>query len=671
VAAAFRCRVGDYQASTALEKLGHLIAGGAAAGFATHLHQQTAAWQTQLDVVGQMVAGITERLPAARDWWLLFEYEIPRRERRPDLILLADDLVFVIEFKVGGTAFTAADEWQTYSYALDLRDFHAESKDRTILPLLVATDALASAINASGAAAQVAPGSVATTRRVNAADLARTVVASYEAVTHDPSRPIDAESWDSSAYRPTPTIIEAAEALFAGHGVADISHAFASNLDVTTGEVVSAIRSSQAGRLRTICFVTGTPGAGKTLTGLNAAHNPTLRAEGRPPAVLLSGNGPLVKIVREALVRDKRRAGVPKGEAARVVKTFVANVHQFLTHHGISDPSRPPPEHAVVFDEAQRAWDARAVAKKHGVPHSEPSLLLQIMERAPEWCTIVALVGGGQEIHNGEAGLAEWGRALAARDQRWRVMAAPDVLVGGASVAGHRLFESAPPSNVDLVESPALHLSVSVRSPRSRLIGQWVNELLSNGSTATIGPAAVAEFPVVLTRDLAAARRWLRERAEAGQRSGLLASSGALRLRAEGIEVSAGFRQGYSYADWFLGGLEDTRASSRLEVAATEFECQGLEVDWAGVCWGDDFVIDPATGRWACRTFRGTTWRKVGRAESRQFVVNKYRVLLTRARRGMVIWVPEGDPSDPTRDPSLLEATAAYLLTNGVAPLSA
>jgi hypothetical protein len=665
VAAAFRCRVGDYQVSTVMEKLGHLIAGGAAAGFATHLHQQTTAWRSQLEVVAQLVSDITARLPAARNWWLLFEYEIPRRERRPDLILLADDVIFVIEFKIGGSSFTAADEWQVHSYALDLRDFHAQSRDRTIVPVLVVTDAPDAGSDCSTGHESPPLGSVVSPRKANARQVAATIFATYASLIHDPEKQINPAAWERSAYRPTPTIIEAAEALFAGHGVADISHAFASNLDVTTDEVVRAIRSSQAGHLRTICFVTGTPGAGKTLTGLNAAHNSALRADGRPPAVFLSGNGPLVKIVREALVRDKRRAGMAKGEAARVVSTFVANVHRFLTQHGITDTSQPPPEHAVVFDEAQRAWDAPAVAKKHGISNSEPSLLLEIMERAPDWCTVIALIGGGQEIHNGEAGLAEWGRALAGRSERWRVMVAPDVLRGGTSVAGQRLFDSAPPANVDLTERTSLHLAVSVRSPRARLLGQWVNELLSNTGVAVTGSAVTSEFPIVLTRDLTSARRWLREHCDAHQRMGLLASSGALRLRAEGIEVSSGFRQGYPYVDWFLGGADDTRSSSQLEVAATEFECQGLEVDWAGVCWGDDFVVDPATGRWACRAFRGKNWRKVAKVESRQFVVNKYRVLLTRARRGMVIWVPLGDASDPTRDPALLDATAAFLSTTG------
>jgi hypothetical protein len=666
VSAAFRCRIGEYQVSTALEKLGHLIAGGAASGFATHLHQQTAAWQSQLHAIGRFAADITARLPAADDWWLLFEYEIPRRERRPDVILLANDVIFVIEFKVGSTSFSAADEWQVYSYALDLRDFHAQSKDREIVPVLVATDASDTVVEALELAHRPAGEWVTPTRRTNASQLAATVAAAYTSVAHDPTARIDPDDWERSAYRPTPTIIEAAEALFAGHGVADISHAFASNLDVTTEAIVQAIRSSHAQGVRTICFVTGTPGAGKTLTGLNAAHNPALREEGRPPAVFLSGNGPLVRIVREALVRDKRKAGMPKGEAARVVSTFVANVHRFLTHYGIGDTCQPPAEHAVVFDEAQRAWDARAVEKKHKVLNSEPSLLLEIMERAPEWCTVIALVGGGQEIHSGEAGLEEWGRALAARPVRWRVMVAPEVLHGGASVAGHTLFESGTPANVELLDCPALHLAVSVRSPRAKLLGQWVNGLVSNRPEPVLAAASTAEFPIVLTRELPAARQWLRERADAHQRAGLLASSGALRLRPDGIEVSTGFRQGYSYADWFLSGTKDTRSSSWLEVAATEFECQGLELDWTGLCWGDDFVIDPATGLWLCRAFRGTTWKRVGKSEQRQFVVNKYRVLLTRARRGMVIWVPSGSAADPTRDPKLLDATAAYLEANGI-----
>ncbi|HLN26459.1 MAG TPA: DUF2075 domain-containing protein [Gemmataceae bacterium] len=665
----YRCSLGDFNRTSDSEKLGWLSTAAASIGFATQYTKQTGAWQAEIELLGRLATRLLAAIPQSRDWWLLLEYEIPRRGKRPDAVLLAEDLIFVIEFKVGATGFSGDAEWQVISYALDLRDFHLASQSRTILPVLVATAA-------SHEDSPLLLDSLATANCVvrlqrtagnGGADLAKCIASSYQTFHKHEARPIDAEAWASAAYRPCPGIIEAAEQLFAGHQVNDISHAFAHNLTATTDAIREAIDFSEATGTRTICFVTGIPGAGKTLAGLNSVHDPRLRSHGRPAAVFLSGNGPLVKIIRAALVMDRRRSGMNSKEASRTVSTFVSNVHGFLTKYGIKKPDEVPYENAIVFDEAQRAWDARAVEKKHRIAKSEPELVLEIMERSPKWCTVIALVGGGQEIHTGEAGLEAWGNALNARETSWRVMVSPEALHGGGAVAGHRLFDAPPRHHLTIAESPSLHLDVSVRSPRARRIGEWVNTIVSQevaGQKETDSPSF--EFPVVLTRDLETARRWLRSHADGSQRSGLLASSGALRLRAHGIEVSSAFRKGYSYVEWFLKGKEDSRTSSMLEVAATEFECQGLELDWTGICWGGDFLICPDTGQWRFQKFLGSKWRPVKQGKEKRYIANKYRVLLTRARRGMIIWVPHGDPRDPTRDPRSFDATAAFLQGQGL-----
>ena len=665
----FRCRLGGLGSTTSREILGSLISGAAATGFATHRTKQTEAWESEIGLLQRFAERLVSTTPPSRDWWLLLEYEIPRRGKRPDAILLANDLIFVIEFKVGTEQFSGEDEWQVTSYALDLRDFHVASHQRTILPILVATEARADATPSLHdrlvTANLVVPLQRAGGNGGNA--LANCVASSYERFHNTLHAPIDADLWADAAYRPCPGIIEAAERLFSGHHVMEISHAFAHNLDVTSDAIRQAIDSSEAGMARTICFVTGIPGAGKTLTGLNAVHDPRIRADGRPAAVFLSGNGPLVKIIREALVRDRQRSGMTRNQAYRTVSTFVGNVHGFLTNYAVKRPSDAPYEHAIVFDEAQRAWDAGAVKKKHGVSKSEPEMVLDIMERAPAWCTVIALVGGGQEIHEGEAGLAEWGRALNARETPWRVIASSEALRGGGSVAGQQLFEQQPRPHLTLTESNSLHLEVSVRSPRARRIGQWVNAIIAQNSPDPGESGTLSdEFPVVLTRDLHSARRWLRFHADGMQRCGLLASSGALRLRAHGLELSSAFRRAYPYVEWFLGDADDCRSSSMLEVAATEFECQGLELDWTGVCWGGDFVICPDTGWWRFQKLRGTRWQHVRKPATAAYTANKYRVLLTRARRGMVIWIPEGDLSDSTRDPRPFDATAAYFKSRGI-----
>jgi hypothetical protein len=399
---------------------------------------------------------------------------------------------------------------------------------------------------------------------------------------------MELEAWNLSAYRPVPTIVEAAEALYAGHNVREIahSHAGAINLTLTSDRLVEIIQRAQQRREKIACFVTGVPGAGKTLAGLNVVHNPALRKEERPPAVFLSGNGPLVKIVSAAIARDfRRRTNQSDGE--RTASTFIQNVHTFV-RDALDKPDKPPAEHVVVFDEAQRAWNASHHARKTGREESEPETMLSIMDRHSDWAVLIALVGGGQEIHNGEAGLGEWGQALKHRFPHWRASMSPEALDGDSSVAGHKLFADGDRGSVVVEQERVLHLKVNLRSFRALRLTEWVNAVVNGRASeaAAVADQLYAEFPMAITRSLSSARAWLRERARGLRRCGLLASSGALRLRADGLELSSGFRQGNRdlYVHWFLDELPDIRSSNQLEIAASEFECQGLELDWVGLC---------------------------------------------------------------------------------------
>lgn len=661
----YRASLAEVLADDAVRILGVLAAESAKTGFMDLKQKQTKAWQKQVVAIKSMCAFLVAQLPESAKWSLLLEYPIPRRQKRIDAVLLARDVIVCLEFKTEDKTHSRHLYRQTEDYALDLRDFHDQSRDRRIVPVAVAFKADPVERADSGTLSDwVRPVVFA-----NAADLSEKIVSAFRTESDIANLAVDAAAWDLSAYRPVPTIIEAAEALYAGHNVREIahSHAGAINLTLTSDKLIELIQRAQRDRLKMVCFVTGVPGAGKTLAGLNVVHNPTLRQEGREPSVFLSGNGPLVKIVSAAIARDFRRR-VRTGGAERTTSTFVQNIHAFI-RDSLDKPDKAPVEHVIVFDEAQRAWNAAHNAKKTGSDLSEPETVLSIMDRHLDWAVVVALVGGGQEIHNGEAGLAEWGRSLRQSFTHWEIAVSPNALSGDTSVAGHRLFADGNSASLSIIQESALHLEVNLRSFRARRLSEWVDAVLNGDAPKAVAIVAdLRAFPFALTRSLSTARAWLRERERGLRRCGLVASSGALRLRAEGIELSSGFRQGNRdlYVHWFLAEPVDVRSSNQLEVAASEFECQGLELDWVGICWGGDFTFDPAAGLWEFRRFSGSRWSNVGREIDRQYLLNTYRVLLTRAREGLIVWIPAGDDNDPTRPSAPLNATAEYLIHCGL-----
>lgn len=451
--------------------LGALTASVASTGVQTTRTTQIDSWKQQIQILKHAARELIDASPASESWHLILEYELPRRQKRPDAVLLAGDVILVIEFKVGATSFDASARWQTEDYCLNLRDFHAESAGHQIVPILCATLAPGTMHSTEWVVDSVAP-----IQYANEQDLSEVILSAQRYVSRTGATSLDPHDWIESSYRPTLTVIEAAERLYGNHGVREISHSYASNLDATTDMLARVIRDARANGTRYVCFVTGVPGAGKTLTGLNVVHDPSLRAEGGPSGIFLSGNGPLVKVVREALVLGQQREGRRRQDSAHEVSTFIQNVHQFLRYHR-ENPAAVPHEHVVVFDEAQRAWDKNQMQRKQGVDASEAAELFDVMDRLEGWAVIVALVGGGQEIFLGEAGLEEWGRVVAERPH-WQVVASPEVVAGGASVAGHRLFETEVPTEIVVHSEPQAHLSVGVRSHRAQQLAEWVNAVL-------------------------------------------------------------------------------------------------------------------------------------------------------------------------------------------------
>ena len=641
------------------EILGHICANCTTAEI---VDRQRTAWMQEIEILQRELRKLEE------DGRILFEYIIPRRGKRVDVVLLYKQIVFLLEFKCGDDKYAAATSEQVYDYALDLHCFQKASADRLIVPVMVPT---------------VAPDrDFPFSRRENVLEPigcnAQTIAAQIQAVTdHFPTEPaFDYVEWENAPYYPTPTIVEAAQALYLGHGVEEItrSDAGAENLTKTTACLNAIIEQSRQNYEKAICFVTGVPGAGKTLVGLNLSiqHSQSAQLE---PAVFLSGNFPLVTVLQEALARDRvvqlkaeGKKGVRKENALRETSAFIQIIHHYRDAY-VKD-TRTPPERVAIFDEAQRAWTHEKIAtfmkRKKAIPdfaYSEPEFLIQTMDRHQDWAIVVCLVGGGQEINDGEAGLPEWFDALQRSFPNWHVYVSPqlndEVYTRGRSwpelLAGLRVMTF-----------PELHLATSIRSFRTPDLSAFVDALLKpDKSLASHYFHRISSvYPLAITRDLQVAKKWLREHCRGTMRCGLLASSGALRLKAEGLFVKGGI----SVADWFLNAKGDVRSSYQLEDVATEFDIQGLELDFTMVAWDADFQYHD--GGWISRAFRGDNWIKKDKTEDFRYRKNAYRVLLTRARQGMIIFVPRGDTNDMTRSPDFYDGTYAYLKSLGLPEIS-
>jgi hypothetical protein len=481
---------------------------------------------------------------------------------------------------------------------------------------------------------------------------------------------IDIDSWELGRYAPTPTIIEAAMALYSGHNVAEItkSGAEAKNLTETSGALEAIIRKGKDNKEKAICFVTGVPGAGKTLVGLDIATK-HLDKDNDLTSVFLSGNGPLVAILREALTRDKyqrekaKGKKIRKGEIMSEVKLFIQNVHNF--RDDVLKDEKPPFEHVAIFDEAQRAWDitqtANFMLRKKNTPDfhiSEPEFLISVLDRHKEWAVIICLVGGGQEINTGEAGISEWIESLNRSFPEWRIYIS-DKLNDNEYAAGHALEKLR--SHKYVYTNPSLHLSVSLRSFRAEHLSLLIKNLLDlNKEDAINNYQEIKDrYPIILTRNIQSAKKWLKEKARGSERYGMVVSSQAIRLKPYAIDVKSPMDP----IHWFLDDKEDIRSSYYLEDVATEFQVQGLELDWTCVIWDGDFRY--SSDGWKSFSFVGSKWHNINKEERKLYLKNAYRVLLTRARQGMVIVVPEGDIEDPTRDPAFYNPTFNYLAEIG------
>ena len=656
--AAFQKSVFDFCKTNTDETVGILAKGLSDSGFDTSALQRES-WESQINQLKEAFNATVEFNPNFARASVILEFTIPVLRKRIDTVILFDDKIIVIEYKGGSTTSGQTALSQAQDYALDLLDFHEPSKDRKVFPIALGEFDLATQQKNINSKFVVRPNQLPSL-------LNELISLPVEKNNIDPNE------WVCGRYFPVPSVIEAATTAFNDHSVSEIamSRADPDSLERSKKVLLSAVTYAQSTNSKVLCVLTGVPGAGKTLAGLNAVSSilSELSLE-KEQAAYLSGNNPLVNVLRDALYRNFKQNN--RTITRSRLNVLIQEMHRFVADNFIT--SAPPATKMIVFDEAQRAWSKEKNQKKFNRDLSEPEMVFQIMNRHTDWAVIVALVGGGQEIHSGEAGLEEWGEAIV-NNPNWEVWASKPSLEGGPAVANTRLFSSTTSPKNKIKALDDLHLNVSIRSIDAEDSAAWVNAVLG-GNTNQAAEIAKRHLPIYLCRDVETMRGWLLQHQQGTRRTGILASSGAERLRALGIETPTfTFIQGISYVNWFLEPAGDVRSSNQLEVALSEFEVQGLELDYVGLIWGGDFLFK--NGKPVIRKFRNNSWQTFDNQSSdektqRQIIeaINRYRVLLTRYRKAMVICVPHGSYTDLTRIPEEFDATFEFLKACGAQPI--
>jgi hypothetical protein len=622
-----------------------------------HISTQLNAWENQIEILKDSLQNLSGNI--------FFEFSIPRMGKRVDCILIIKNVVFVVEFKIGEKEYNQSDSDQVWDYALDLKNFHKSSFDKIMVPILVASKAKDLPIEVVSTSHN---DNLFKPIKTNSNDLKKVInnVINF----FDNSTKIDSVEFINGVYSPTPTIIEAAVKLYSNHNVDDITRndADAINLKITTEYVSKTIDYAKENGKKIICFVTGVPGAGKTLVGLKIAAEHLDKNKGNS-SVFLSGNKPLVDILQEALTRDKvaqeRKKGIKitKQFARDSVKSFIQIIHHYRDAYLVDQSA--PFDHVAIFDEAQRAWNKEQTVKfmaekkgKSNFPYSEPEYLISCLDRHQDWAVIICLVGGGQEINTGEAGISEWLYSIKNQFKHWETRISPNLYESEYNAT--KIIESLEATNI--VEfNKNLHLAVSMRSYRAENMSRFVKELLDFDENASKTlDKLIKNYPIVLTRSVNDARSWLKEKARGNERYGIVVSSQAYRLKPLAMDV----RTPINHVNWFLDGKDDIRSSYFLEDVATEFQVQGLELDWVCLTWDGDLRYSDEG--WKTYSFKGNKWQMIHKEERKKYLINAYRVLLTRARQGIIIVVPEGNVEDHTRKPEFYNSTFEYLKNIGL-----
>lgn len=610
-------------------------------------------WEEQINILQKQLKNIND------GGCILFEYVIPRMGKRVDAILLYKNIIFVIEFKCGATNYFRSAVDQVYDYALDLKNFHKESHNKLLVPILVSTEA--PLYNNK----YIVDDGLAVPLLCNKDNLLNIIGEFISKFNYEP--PFNYDTWINSQYSPTPTIVEAAQALYNNHSVEDITknEAGVENLSKTTDELKRIIEWSINNEKKSICFVTGVPGAGKTLAGLNIAVY--YSNDEKRKAVFLSGNYPLVTVLQEALARDKKeRSNIRKSIALSETKLFIQIIHHYRDEY--VNNKKVPLEHITIFDEAQRAWTKEQIQSfmknKKGIKdfnYSEPEFLIETMNRHDKWGVIICLIGGGQEINTGEAGISEWFDSLKRSFKDWNIFVTPQ-LKDSEYKMNNKWDDLKKELNIHI--SSTLHLSTSIRSFRTPELAGFIKAILdvSIEDAKNKYDLIKNKYPIYVTRNINIAKEWVKSKSKGTTKYGLLASSGGLRLKPEGIFV----KNEINVANWFLNDKEDVRSCYALEDVVTEFDIQGLEIDYSIVAWDANFRFNVKQNNWEYYSFKGNKWNNINKEEDKLYLKNAYRVLLTRARQGMVIFIPKGNDEDLTRKHEYYDGIFYYLKNIGI-----
>lgn len=617
--------------------------------------EQSDAWDNQIQELQRRL----EECKMEGD--IIFEYDIVRLGKRIDVILLIRHMVFSLEFKNGKNVFTAQDAQQAEDYALDIKNFHKESENLYVCPILIATDAPEYKKEQS---LDCYPDGQVHLQRENI----ETVIPKVQKLTglYGDDQELDFDKWFNSPYHPTPTIVAAAVEAYTTHDISEIANSEAGQDDIDACEkrIGEIIDYAQNNKKKCVCFVTGVPGAGKTLVGLDVVAKNLSKGD-KNLSVYLSGNGPLVDVLREALKKSVREKGKVTRETESAINMLIQSSYYFKKDNA-NDSVGPTECNVLIFDEAQRVWNAEKMTKKHDknpfMSVSEPHLFYKIMDRHEDWAVMICLVGLGQDIYDGEVGINEWFRCGMEDFPHWEMFYSSLIF----DQTEDKIIDRKTIENCDRCHQVAeLHLNTSIRSFRADKQSKFVDAVLDNKpeQAKAVYEEIKEKYPVYITRDIQDAKCWARKQVRGSQRCGVLACSSAQRLKPEGIYVPTDI----DVKNWFLADSNDLRSSNMMEIVASEFKVQGLELDWAVVCWDAD-LRRKNDHEWDYYNFRGSKWQHRKKEEQKRYLVNAYRVLLTRARQGMILFVPKGDDpeNDPTRNHEFYDAVYEYLKICGI-----